>query len=132
MLFRSSRAYYLSGLERGSYQEWVAKGDFEQTKSAQKAVLNEFDAPLSQTEKRGREMKMEQVHALIKEFEEIQKELLKRGAKTFEELFPNMKKGESAPACHKNWKASVPPFSISFAFKVADLTVQKRDGYLQL
>lgn len=129
-----SDAYYLSGLEDGTYRKWSAKGDLQQAKSVHAAVVKEYQGALPSHDEEGSRKKMEEIQALIKGFEETEKDLLDRGAKTFRQLHPELRDSWKANQNHNITPQELKsePFAIDDQFFVPHFNDVKKDGYTQL
>ncbi|KAF2109716.1 hypothetical protein BDV96DRAFT_502176 [Lophiotrema nucula] len=127
---------YLEGIQPGSYKEYVAnvqlagarKND-ERTRDSYEKQMNTFNNRKGDAEKKAA------VQALAAKYEELEKDLLARGAKPFAELYPDKVEEKHQNNNNYPWSSepSKPkPFEIQFEFAVHDLTDETRAAYLQL
>lgn len=134
--FEGSGEDFINAYEDGSYQQWVA------VKAVQKTLQNHTNAMKSHAksvenakERKGIKEKREAVDKLLKEFEEVEKELVAKAAKTFVQLHPdaNPRKHHSGGSHrHSDQNVKKQPWKVQFNFRVPDLTETKRDGYIRL
>ncbi|EOD46043.1 putative ankyrin repeat protein [Neofusicoccum parvum UCRNP2] len=134
--FEGSGEDFINAYENGSYQQWVA------VKAVQKTLQNYTNAMKSHAksvenakERKGIREKREAVDKLLKEFEEVEKELVAKAAKTFVQLHPdvNPRKHHSRGSHrHSDQNVKKQPWKVQFNFRVPDLTETKRDGYIRL
>lgn len=80
---------------------------------------------------RGLKEKKKAIEELLVKFEAAEIALLEKGAKTFQQLHPDIEfpKEESPHWYHPNKPEQ---FKTTFSFRVPDLTDDTREGYLQL
>ncbi|CAH0056898.1 unnamed protein product, partial [Clonostachys solani] len=85
---------YLEGLAPGSYRHTMVSRDIELAKLAATAIRKECDENNIRDSAKIDPKQEELEEARLKELEELEQELVKRGAKEFYELHPNLKKKE--------------------------------------
>ena len=124
---------YLSGLEPGTYKMWTARQILKDARSrvAKEQQVHEKNKQAAK-DRKGSAEKMAAVKDLIKGFEELESALLEKGAKTFKELFPDIKASEQNVRLSKRERIQPAPFKVTFSFSVPDLTDTKREGYMRL
>ncbi|CAI6095948.1 unnamed protein product [Clonostachys chloroleuca] len=86
---------YLEGLAPGSYRHTMVSRDIELAKLAAAAIQKECDENNKRNNTQIDRRQEELEEARIKELEELEQELVKRGAKEFYELYSNLKKKEN-------------------------------------
>jgi ankyrin repeat protein len=125
---------YLDGLPPGSYKHFVAEIQLEKARASDKYTNESYEVNLkTYNERVGIMEKKQAVEALTKRFEEVEKELIARGAKTFKELYPNLveeKRNEETPHHYANFPEL--PWEVTYDFRVHDLVDDTRQAYLQL
>ncbi|KAE9978534.1 hypothetical protein EG327_007387 [Venturia inaequalis] len=126
-------SHYINGLEPGSYKYWVVATGFEEAKyryqadlKAYKKLLKEKREPVGTTEKQ------QAINDMISAFEDLEKQLLQKGAKNFEQLHPTIKCEVNERTPYKYETTKPKPFEVSFGFAVGDLTDKKKELHLEL
>ncbi|EKG11707.1 hypothetical protein MPH_11200 [Macrophomina phaseolina MS6] len=133
--FEGNGQEYISQFPDRSYQQWVAAKAVQQALRNHKHALEDYAKRFEDSKKRmGLVEKRQAVEQLLNEFEEVEKDLVARGAKTFAELYPNLvtKKREHKAVFGRHTKHKHEPWKVMFGFRVPDLTEKKRDGYIKL
>jgi ankyrin repeat protein len=126
-------ADYLDGIQTGTYKDFVAKVKLEETRVSDKQVKETWEKRLKEyNERKGIAEKQEAIDALAAEFEQVEKELVAKGAKTFQELHPEKVVEKDDSHRRRSHDRETPPFGIEFDFKVHDLTDETREAYLKL
>ncbi|KAK5146469.1 hypothetical protein LTR04_001040 [Oleoguttula sp. CCFEE 6159] len=126
--------YYLGHLKEGTYQHWTAREALRGAKEVQKQEQDRrrMNARWKEKNKFGFTEKCKAVQAVAHELEQVEIELLKRGAKPFYELHPEIER----PQENNNHNLYTPPkpkpFEVEFSFGVPNLTDARRDAYLAL
>jgi ankyrin repeat protein len=133
---------YLAKFEEGSYQHWlVARAIKGQHRALARSTKADHETQAKFDSMLGLKEKEEAIRELIRTFEEIEKVLLEKGAKTFEELFPeehkkfeNNNNGRRRPDDGEEDKEEKEvPFGYNFAFNnVTDVTTARKAAYLDL
>ncbi|KAF2023873.1 ankyrin [Setomelanomma holmii] len=125
---------YLQGLEEGSYAHWSVTHQIEQAKTTYSNDLKAHEAWLNiDKEPRGTREKTDAVRSLITDFEALESKLVERGAKTFKELYPDVKLQEHQAYSGYNYEPDPPkPWKPLLSFLVPDLTDERRAGYSKL
>ena len=120
------------GLEPGTYQRWTAERAIRQAQIQYEKAEEEYAMAVKQNENRkGLKQKLSAVHALLEDFERLETALIERGAKPFNDLFPQcLRRSEETISNPKSPRAK--PFKVIFDFSVPDLTDTKKKAYLEL
>lgn len=119
---------YLGSYQDETYQMFFAKMELQQEKRYFKRRQNNYTNEVEQAQGcTGLDEKKRAVKALMRDFETLKTTLLEKGAKTFKELHPGMRKAKRS---HNHWTRD--PFEIKFKFEARNLTDAKRAGYLKL
>ncbi|OCK80768.1 ankyrin repeat protein [Lepidopterella palustris CBS 459.81] len=126
---------YLKDIEKDTYKYFVASIALKKAKEQDKISQENHQQTVKEARNRkGVAEKKKAVQALIVEFQELEAELMKRGAKTCKELLPDLVTPPGndlyAPLDFNTNKPKL--FNIEFNFDVHDLTDEKREGYLKL
>lgn len=125
--------HYLVGLKQGTYQYWSALKDLERARFIQ-AERAKKDAETPGPDTAGEDEKKIAAATLAQKFEVVEKFLIEKGAKSFYELYPDLKgKSPSAPPGGDTDENSTgSPYETTFKFLVPDITPTKHKRYLQL
>jgi ankyrin repeat protein len=125
-------SYYPRDITPGTYKFWVADRAFKAARCSYQLSLKSYLEEVEKAKKReGLAEKKEAAQGLLHQLEEVEADLLRRGAKTFAELFPKLE--VSDPNHRLPYQSPKPaPFEVKFSFKIPDLTDVKRDAYLDL
>ena len=127
---------YLEGMDPSSYKYFVTKCRLQLALQEDIAADKSYRDQLEAFEKRkGLQEKANAVAALLAEFEAVEAELLKRGAKTFRELYPDKGTQEPKPPNHGYYGRYRPvqvKLEVQFGFEVFDLSDETRAGYINL
>jgi hypothetical protein len=124
---------YLGGIEHGTYKHFVVQIQLARAEAEDKRVRENYEYQLkSFTERKGWPERIEAVEAMVKNFEELEQALVSKGAKTFTEMYPDLKVEEREPYSYGYQPYKPPPFEIKFDFSVHDLTDHTRDAYIKL
>ena len=70
----------------------------------------------------------------IKDYANLEVDLVKRGAKTFKKLYPKIEEPDH-PGGHfygYNYKQERKPFEVAFSFRIGELTDKSKELYLKL
>jgi ankyrin repeat protein len=125
---------YLYGLTPGSYKHFVAQIQLEDARASDKRTKENYECILkTHNERVGIMEKKEAIEALAKKFEEVEKELIARGAKSFRELYPDTaaaRKYESNSHVYANQPEL--PWEVKYDFRVHNLVEDTRQAYLEL
>lgn len=125
--------HYIQGLEPGSYKYWVVATGFEEAKARYESDLKSYKQLLKEKEEpTGMNEKQQAVDDMISAFEGLEKQLLQKGAKTFEQLHPTIKCQVNDDIPYRYETEKPKPFEASFGFAIGDLTDKKKERYLEL
>lgn len=124
--------FYLKGLEDGTYQLWTAKRALKRAREQYDNQKRAHERRVAEAKTRkGLNEKKAAVEALTRDFERLEADLRKRGAKTFSELFPEIQQPNNSQ--QNEYQPPKPqPFKLSYTFRVPDLTDVRREGYMRL
>jgi ankyrin repeat protein len=121
---------YLKEFAPGSYQHWRAKGILAEERKTFKNKEQEYLKALeSANTMEGLEEKKAAIRELVEAFAKLESDLVKRGAKTFQELHPDVKTDQPDTA---KTTAKTSPFSITLGFRGPDIIGDKRLDYLRM
>ena len=122
---------YLGDYTGGTYQHWQISKDLELAKVIIDCLRKQRDEKMMKyREKPGLKEKRETLDSLREAFEGLRKTLINKGAKPFEELYPDVHTPAEQVSRRSGRKAT--PFAPKVSFQLPDLTSTKREGYLQL
>ncbi|GAP82928.2 putative ankyrin repeat protein [Rosellinia necatrix] len=126
-------AEFLSQHQKGTYQHWFVSRDIEEQMNRYKQNLeNAKKKEKKVTSRKGLAEKKEAIEDLISQLEKVEKALLEKGAKTFEELYPHFEPTKRSQDYGREYDSTI-EYSIGFGFKgLKDLTSVRHDAYLQL
>lgn len=129
--------HYLGHFTEGTYQHWAAKRQLQREKASYESNLATYNkAKEEKSEWKGLKEKMEAVQALTEDMQDLEQELIKRGAKTLGELYPDVKIQEDygRTTHHTFTPSAVKPkkFEISVGFQVPDLTAASKAAYIDI
>ncbi|KAI1754123.1 ankyrin repeat protein [Xylaria castorea] len=124
---------FVSQFPTNTYKHWLVSADIEaKTESHKKnlEILKKEEERIASLN--GLDEKKAAIQDVVLQLEKVEKALLEKGAKTFEELYPDIKFTPQAQY-DSNEKQSRTDYSLQFTFKgVKDLTPNRNDAYLQL
>ncbi|KAH7088003.1 hypothetical protein FB567DRAFT_329745 [Paraphoma chrysanthemicola] len=125
---------YLQNLEEGTYAHWSTKVQIADAKSNYAKELKAYeDWVATDKEPRGTKEKKEAAQTVLSEFEALEAELIRRGAKTFKELYPDVKLLDQHYYGGPSFEPVPPkPWNPVLSFQVPDLTDDQREGYTKL
>ena len=128
---------YLESLEPGSYRYWLAERDLQQAKGVMRLQMEQYRKeiePKRRGDVKGKEEKRAAVQVLQGEYETLETLLLSKGAKTFYEIYPDLKNADDAnqgnPPPYQYIKEE--PYRTNQSFHVPNLTPAYEDGYFKL
>ena len=86
-------SYYLEGTEAGTYRRWFVEGDLERAKQVVKGLqkVRDEDVSKQQDHEPGSKKKRQAIEETLHAFQQLEKRLVKAGAKTFSDLHPDVK-----------------------------------------
>ncbi|KAE8148084.1 hypothetical protein BDV25DRAFT_142131 [Aspergillus avenaceus] len=132
-------SFYLQDLEDDTYQMWAAKYSLDRAQRRYRNEKRQHERKVTEFQnKKGTETKMRAIKDLIEQFQRLEAGLVKSGAKTFRELFPDIVCPDDNPATtvytrgSRHLQGSNDPFKVKFTFNVPDLTDRRRGGYIKL
>jgi ankyrin repeat protein len=125
---------YLQDHDPQSYAHWLVSVQIEQAKVTYQRDLKAYEDWKSTREPEGTNEKAIAAKAVLLEFEELETQLLERGAKTFRELYPDVNIPENQQ--HQNYYNYQPdppkPWSPVLSFRLPDLSDERRAAYVKL
>ena len=133
--------YYLSGLQKGSYQYWSAQNDLERAKYVQaeraKKFQQDFDAQKNDGPEPGLKEKQQAAGDLARKFKALENRLVEEGAKTFYEMYPKLKEKDTQVRDTSDNDEDLSDYDelaykTEFKFHGADITPSKQTRYIQL
>jgi len=128
-------AEYLRGYEEHSYAHWQVTKQIEQAKVTYANDLKAYEDGLKSDKEvaKGTEEKKAAVQTLLTDFEGLEAELVKREAKTFQDLYPDIKLQEDQPYSYGSYEPEPPkPWTPLLTFLLPDLTDERRAAYIKL
>lgn len=124
---------YLDGIEYGTYKHFIATSQLERAKKADTIARDNYERQLKTfVERQDSREKTDAIEDMAKRFEELEKILMDREAKTFEELHPDVKVNQRPVHNYDYQPWQPPPFEVAFCFVVPDLTDATRAGYSRM
>jgi ankyrin repeat protein len=125
---------YLQDHDPQSYAHWLVSVQIEQAKVMYQRDLKAYEDWKSTREPEGTNEKAIAAKAVLLEFEELETQLLERGAKTFRQLYPDVNIPENQQ--HQNYYNYQPdppkPWSPVLSFRLPDLSDERRAAYVKL
>lgn len=130
-------AEYLQELEPGTYDHWMVRNQIETAKQTYEKDLKAHEEwKKSEQEPPGTDEKKVAVQSVLNDFQALETELLKRNAKTFKELHPDIELDVPRPNQYDYGRSRnedpPKPWSPFLTFRLSDLTNERRDAYLRL
>jgi len=124
---------YLAGIEPGTYKYFTAQVQIDRARREEKqsTAISSYAEQMRKYYLALEEKKIE-VKAMAKRFEELEKVLVSKGAKTFQELHPDRGSGETYQNYRGYTSPQPKPFEVCFDFPVPDQTDTIRDVYIKL
>jgi ankyrin repeat protein len=125
---------YLNDLQPGTYKHWVASTSLLYARERYVKELEDYERRVEAfASQKGLEEKRDAVRMALNGYGKLETELLQRGAKTFEELHPDIKdSGNGRHRSYQPYKAYKKPFEVSFSFQVGELNEDLKLSYLEL
>lgn len=131
---------FLDKFKPGTYAHWMVSTQVEDEKETFKFAKERYEKDIKRqkrAELKGEAEKQGAINEVIASFEAIEKALISRGAKTFEELYPDIKTQSTSTrdASRKEEGKDKPakPYEFHFSFQNdKEMTVTRRDGYIEL
>ncbi|KAJ4196882.1 hypothetical protein NW755_001653 [Fusarium falciforme] len=133
-------AEFLEKFKPGTYSYWMVSEQIKNAKWTFKVAKKSYEKDIKRQKReelKGEAEKQGAINEVIASFEAIEKALLSRGAKTFDELHPDIKT-ESDTSRHASREEEAEdkpakPYEFHFSFQHdSEMTVTRRDGYIEL
>lgn len=129
-------AEYLKGHDPQSYAYFCVITQIEGAKASYKRDLDLYNQwEESNKDPKGIEEKKIAVQSKLAEFEALESQLLERGAKTFKDLYPDVKFQENQ-SYNYNYRGHEPqppkPWDPLLSFDLPDMTAERRTAYIKL
>ncbi|EXJ92942.1 hypothetical protein A1O3_01498 [Capronia epimyces CBS 606.96] len=125
---------YLS-FDHGSYQYWTAYHDLLDAKVVRQYQVEHYEKEiggLRPDQQEGLEEKKAAAQATLIQLQELERKLVEKGAKTFEEMYPDAKPRETPLLYPSSSNRDDSPYTTNISFKLSDLTPKNRDNYVKL
>ncbi|KAI1137936.1 ankyrin [Hypoxylon sp. FL0543] len=126
-------AEFLAKFEEGTYEHWLVSTDITEKLDSYKKELEQFDERKTESSsKGGLEEKLKATDDLILQLETVEKALEAKDAKTFKELYPDIREpAQNSTSSSEN--DPPPPYSLEFKFPNAvDVTDARKAAYIKL
>ncbi|KAF4971655.1 hypothetical protein FZEAL_9782 [Fusarium zealandicum] len=128
---------FLSNLSPGTYSHWIASHYVSNERKSIKARKERYEKDRKRTaELKGAPEKVEAVKELLVDYEALEKALVSRSGKTFEELHPGIKtetRTTYRTGRSEDEDKAPKPYEFHFSFNNdSDMTEKRRDGYVEL
>ncbi|KAI1415647.1 ankyrin [Hypoxylon sp. FL1857] len=123
---------FLAEFKEGTYQHWLVSLDIAEKFNSYKRDLEEFEKQKTEMLDKGRlNEKLEVTKDLITQLERVEKALEARGAKTFNQMYPDVRDPPQPNSSSENGPPS--PYSLEFGFSnVIDITPARKAAYIKL
>ncbi|KAL2859589.1 hypothetical protein BJX68DRAFT_276845 [Aspergillus pseudodeflectus] len=129
----SDDSIYLEGCEEGTYKKWAAEVMLKQARDRFIEEQKQFDEAVNASKNcDGLEEKKAAIKAVLAEFEQLEAELLSKGAKRFAELHPDIKFQKNSRNSYRDYSQKQEPYETHFDFKAQKCTGEMQEGYMQL
>lgn len=130
-------AEYFREFEPDTYSHWMVRNQVENAKKTYEQDLKGHEEwRTSEKEPEGTDEKKAAVQSLLAELETLEAELMKRNAKTFKELHPDLELKVPEPSQYdygNSYNQDPPkPWNPLLTFRLSDLTDERRVAYLRL
>ncbi|RDW69000.1 ankyrin repeat protein [Aspergillus mulundensis] len=125
---------YLQGLQDGTYQMWSAKESLRRKRDRFAHDQEVYENDVRHKENcQGLTKKKTAVEALLKEYEQLEADLLSRGAKTFKQLHPDIEAPRNNSRHPRSYRSpQLEPYTTRFGFNAKFCTDDMKEGFLQL
>ncbi|KAK4993009.1 hypothetical protein LTR50_000715 [Elasticomyces elasticus] len=125
---------YLAPYKKGTYVHWTACKVLQQARKEHENRLEQYNGQIEATEaRRGLAKKKHEVDAMVRAYEELEKHLVEKGAKSFMELHPDTKDLTDRHRYDRSANRPKPkPFEVEWSFQVPDLTDERHAAYIEL
>ena len=127
--------HYLKGLIPGTYAYWSTLKQLQGAKRTYDEDLKNYEdaAKAMPIKGKGWQEKLSGVKTLLVDYESLESTLLKRGAKTFKELHPDIKFENHHTHHSYDYKPDRPkPWAPQLGFRLPDLTDEQQKAYIKL
>ncbi|PVI06470.1 ankyrin [Periconia macrospinosa] len=123
---------YLEGFEENTYAYFVATKQLRDAERKDSDCMKRYELLLKDYEAKQKEVKQreEAIQDSIHKYEELEKLLLSKGAKTFQELYPKLYKKRKNYGRPTKW--GLPAFAVDLNFSVHDLGEETKKAYPKL
>ncbi|KAL4985434.1 hypothetical protein BDW68DRAFT_179718 [Aspergillus falconensis] len=125
---------YLQGLQEGTYQMWLAKESLRQKRASVAREQEAYEKDVKEKENgEGLAEKKAAIEALLSDYEELETDLLSRGAKTFKQLHPHIDGPPNNARQNRPYRhPELEPYETHFVFHAKFCTEEIKEGYIQL
>lgn len=125
---------YFSKLRPGSYAWWSAEKQLEDAKKNYARDLEVFQQAVERVKsKKGVSEKQSAVNKLLAQFKTLEEKLTAKGAKTFQQLHPDIKSVEETDLHgHAFHRPEPKAFQVEFNFQLPDMTDEAQTRYMRL
>ncbi|KAK2065301.1 ankyrin [Colletotrichum caudatum] len=131
---------FLQKYETGSYQHWQVSESIHWGKISHKKQQEDYEkAKKKHDERKGTIEKTEAIKEAIASLEKLEKAIIAKGGKTFQDLYPDIKfvdnkfPGSRFPNIHALGTQRVNAYDFVFSFRgVTDVTEARKSAYLEL
>ena len=127
--------HYLGDLTPGSYAYWTTLKQLQSAKRRFEEDTKEYEdaAKAAPKKSEGWQEKLAAVKMLLAEYESLESALQERGAKTFKELYPDIKLRKDRRRSSYGYKEEPPkPWTPKLGFNLPDLTEDQQKAYVEL
>jgi ankyrin repeat protein len=123
---------FLHNFNEGTYRHWVVSTDIKEKTLSYKQELKRFEAKRKENDNQtGVKEKHEAIADIISQLEDVEKALVKEGAKTFSEQYPDIQAPSVAPTPHT--VEDIKDYRFGFDFRgVKDVTEIRKAAYIEL
>ncbi|EUC43413.1 hypothetical protein COCMIDRAFT_38672 [Bipolaris oryzae ATCC 44560] len=127
-------SHYLQDYTPGTYSHLVVRKQIEDARTKYEKDLKTYQEWIEpEKEPKGTAEKKAAVKSLFEEFEALERRLVERGAKTLEELHPELAGPEiPGPDHYRPYRENPKPWSQNLTFRLPDLTEERRKAYIKL
>ncbi|KZL67095.1 ankyrin repeat protein [Colletotrichum tofieldiae] len=125
----------LQKYEEGSYQHWQVSENIHWSKINYKRQQESYEeAKKKHDELKGVAQKMQAIKEVITSLEKLEKVIVAKGGKTFQDLYPDIKfTDNSSSNSHASMEKKSNDYSYVFSFRgVTDVTEARKSAYLEL
>ncbi|VUC34464.1 unnamed protein product [Clonostachys rosea] len=125
---------YLDSFGPGTYQHHVVSKDIQNLKETYDKQMKNYEAQIERLNAaEGGDEKAQFLDEMIAGYKKLEDALVAKGAKTFEELHPEIKTGITLNASDVSNQEPTKPYKFTFNFRDNDgITEVRKEGYLKL